>query len=153
MDGPSLEGGTAGTAPAVGRYRMRLHELLVLAREVPGNHGSKHPTVEAEDRRLLGFTQPDRVFGQRVEHRLEVEGGPPDHLEQLAGRRLLLERDAQLAVARLQLREQPAVLDRDHGLGGEGLDQLDLLVGEWVYLDPPHVDGADGYTFTQQRGG
>jgi hypothetical protein len=30
-----------------------------------------------------------------------------------------------------QLVEQPRVLDRDDGLGGEIADQLDLLVGEW----------------------
>ena len=35
-----------------------------------------------------------------------------------------------LARARLHLVEQAHVLDRDHGLVGEGGDQLDLLVGE-----------------------
>ena len=34
----------------------------------------------------------------------------------------------------LQLVEQPRVLDRDHGLVGEGRDQLDLLVGERPHL-------------------
>jgi hypothetical protein len=33
-------------------------------------------------------------------------------------------------VARLQLLEQPHVLDGDHGLVGEGLEQRDVLVGE-----------------------
>ena len=33
-----------------------------------------------------------------------------------------------------QLVEQPRVLDGDDGLGGEVLDQLDLLVGEWAHL-------------------
>ena len=95
-----------------------------------GGHDSQELTVEAEDQRTLGLAQPDRVLGQRVEDRLEVEGGPPDHLEQLAGRRLLLERDPQLAVARLQLGEQAHVLDGDDGLVGEGLQEVDLLVGE-----------------------
>ena len=36
----------------------------------------------------------------------------------------------QLAVARLQLREQAHVLDRDDGLVGEGLEERDLLLGE-----------------------
>ena len=67
----------------------------------------------------------------------------PDHLEQLTGRRLLLERDPQLAVARLQLGEQPHVLDRDNGLIGEGLEERDLLVGEGARLSLVDVDGAD----------
>ena len=33
----------------------------------------------------------------------------------------------QVAVARLQLLEQPHVLDGDHGLVGEGLEERDLL--------------------------
>ena len=33
-----------------------------------------------------------------------------------------------------QLVEQPRVLDGDDGLVGEGLDQLDLLVGEGLHL-------------------
>ena len=35
---------------------------------------------------------------------------------------------------RLHLLEQPRVLDGDHGLVGEGRDQLDLLVGERLHL-------------------
>ena len=49
--------------------------------------------------------------------------------EDLRRRRLLLQRLGQLACARLHLVEQPHVLDRDHRLVGEGLDQLDLLFG------------------------
>ena len=53
-----------------------------------------------------------------------------DDLQHLRGRGLLLQRLGQLARARLHLVEQPHVLDSDHRLVGEGLDQLDLLVGE-----------------------
>jgi hypothetical protein len=49
-------------------------------------------TVEAEDTASLGLAEPDGLFGQHVEHRLEIEGGPADDLEQLAGRRLLVDR-------------------------------------------------------------
>ena len=44
----------------------------------------------------------------------------------------MLERLLQLARARLHLLEQPHVLDGDDRLVGEGLDELDLLVGEWL---------------------
>ena len=61
--------------------------------------------------------------------------------QDLRGRRLLLQRLGQLAIARLQLLEQPHVLDRDHRLVGEGLQQLDLLVGERAGLSSANVDG------------
>ena len=42
----------------------------------------------------------------------------------------VVERSGKLLGARLNLVEQPHVLDRDHGLIGEGLQQLDMVVGE-----------------------
>ena len=45
-----------------------------------------------------------------------------DDAQDLAGRRLLLQRLGEFAVARLQLLEQPRVLDGDDGLVGEGLE-------------------------------
>ena len=54
-------------------------------------------------------------------------------LKHLGGRRLLLQRLLQLACARLLLLEQPRVLDGDDGLVGEGLEQLDLLLGERLH--------------------
>ena len=110
--------------------------------EVVGHHGSEELTVESEDRRLHGLAQSDRVLGQGLEDRLEIEGGPADHLEQLAGRRLLLEGDPQLAVARLQFLEQADVFDGDDGLIGEGLEQLDLLVAEGADLRPADQNGC-----------
>ena len=89
-----------------------------------GGHEPQQLAVEAEDQRPFGLAEPDRVLGQRLEDRLEIEGGAADHLEQLAGRRLLLERDPQLAVARLQLGEQAHVLDGDDRLVGERLEEL-----------------------------
>ena len=130
VDGAPVEGGTRHAAVASGRDGIPLDEGSELGGDVVGGHDSQKLTVEAEDRRAFGLAEPDGVLGQRLEDRLEVEGGPADNLEQLAGRRLLLERDPQLAVARLQLGEQADVLDGDHGLVGEGLQQLDLPVGE-----------------------
>ena len=43
-----------------------------------------------------------------------------------------------------QLREQAHVLDGDHRLVGEGLEQRDLLVGERPDLAATDEDGADG---------
>ena len=51
-------------------------------------------------------------------------------MQHLRGRRLLLQRFAQIVGALAQLIEQPGVLDGDDGLIGEILHQLNLLVGE-----------------------
>ena len=63
-------------------------------------------------------------------HRLHVGRRAADDAQHLGGRRLPLER-------LLGLVEQAHVLDRDHRLVGEGLEQRDLLVGE-----RPHLAGA-----------
>ena len=79
----------------------------------------QHLPVEAVDESTLGLAEAHRVLGQRLEYRFEVERGSSDHLERFASRGLLFECDAQLAVARLQLLEQPHILDRDDRLVGE----------------------------------
>ena len=48
-------------------------------------------------------------------------------MQHVGGGGLLLQRFAQLI-------KQPRILDGDDGLGGEVLDQLDLLVGERPYF-------------------
>ena len=75
---------------------------------------------------------------------LEVECRAADDLQHLGGRGLLLQRLGHLAIAGLQLLEQPHVLDGDDGLVGEGLEQLDLPVGERTDLAPRDDDRADG---------
>src|SRR5262245_21763402 len=44
-----------------------------------------------------------------------------------------------------QLVEQACVLDRDNGLAGEILDQLDLLLAEWTHLLTIDTDRADQF--------
>ncbi len=65
--------------------------------------------------------------------------------------RLVLAGDLELAALVLDLVEQPHVLDRDHGLVGEGLYQLDLLLGERPHFFPAHQDAAERLSFPQQR--
>ena len=64
-------------------------------------------------------------------------------LQHLRGRGLLLQRLGEIIGALAQLVEQPRVLDGDHGLRGEVLHQLDLLVGERAHLLAVDDDGAD----------
>ena len=71
-----------------------------------------------------------RRFDQRIEHGLQIERRAADDLEHIGGGGLLLQRFGKIVGALAQLVEQPRVLDRDDGLVGEILDELDLLVGE-----------------------
>ena len=48
-------------------------------------------------------------------------------------------------------REQPRVLDGDHGLRGEVLHQLDLLVGEGEDFLAIHSERTDQFVVLQQR--
>src|SRR5262249_40267593 len=46
----------------------------------------------------------------------------------------------------LKFVEQPHILYGDHGFVGEGLEQCDLVVGEWPGLRAAHGDDSDGLT-------
>ena len=83
--------------------------------------------AQAMNRRHIGVAQPHCGFNQRVEHRLQIEGRAADHLEHVGGRRLLLQRLAQLV-------EQARVLYGDDGLLSEVAQELDMFVAEWFDL-------------------
>ena len=51
----------------------------------------------------------------------------------------------------LQLLEEAHVLDRDHRLGGEGLQELDLLLGERPHLAAPDHQGAERHALAHER--
>ena len=80
---------------------------------------------------------------QRFQHGLQIEGRAADDFQHLGGGGLLLQRLGQIARARLHLVEKPHVLDCDHGLVGEGLDQLDLASAEYAWLRARDDDSTD----------
>src|SRR5439155_20886347 len=77
-----------------------------------------------------------RLLQHDVEHGLEVEGRAADGLEYLTDRGLPLE-------GLLRLVEEANVLDRDRGLRGERLDELDLPRGERTCLAPAQADHSE----------
>ena len=95
----------------------------------------------------------DLVEDHFVEAEDRVQGRP--QLVAHAGEefRLVAAGDLELAALVLDLVEQPHVLDRDHRLGGERFEELDLLVGERADFQPPHDDDADCLAFAHQRHG
>ena len=109
--------------------------------------------VEREDHSEGRLAQLPRIRRDRLEHRLHVALRLADHAQDLAGRRLLLQRFGQVAVARLQLVEQPRVLDRDHRLVGEGLEHGDLSFGEHRRFGASDGDRSNRAAVAEHRHG
>src|SRR4029450_9267063 len=126
-----------------------------------GRVGSGVGAGYRREQELIAFDsgQPTRITmkeadgaGQdRIEHWLDICLRPADDAEDVAGGGLRVQRRGQLAVARLELLEQPHVFDRNHSLIGEGLEQGDLLVREGLDLSAPEVDRPDGRALSEQR--
>ena len=104
--------------------------------------GAEHAGVRPGERHGMG--------GDAAQHRLQLERRV-DRLADLAQRPQLRDRTGQLAGARLHLVEQAHVLDRDHGLVGEGRDQLDLFVRERPDDVARQYDHADHRAAAQER--
>src|SRR5205085_4323130 len=65
-----------------------------------------------------------------LEYRLLVRRRTADYAQDLARGGLLIERFAEVFVARLELLKEAHVLDGDHGLVGEGLEQCKVRIGK-----------------------
>ena len=117
----------ADASPPGSRIRQRLRERRRSAASAAGLVGVNAAQVHRRRRTRVDRRDSRRPAGSRsrdrVEHRLHVVGRAGDDLQDLGRRGLPLER-------LLGLVEQAHVLDRDHGLVGEGLQQLDVVVGE-----------------------
>ncbi len=117
--------------------------------------------VEAEDAAARGSPNR-RVALSRIdlEDRRHVGRRFADHPQNLADRGLVFERFGQLGRAFLDLVqrllglvEQAHVLDRDHGLVGEGLDEADLPLVEGPDFAAPGGHDADERGVPQHRHG
>src|SRR5450432_1511331 len=101
-----------------------------------------------------GATQSNCAFEQgfknRFQIRLRVDSGAADDLEHVGGRRLLLQRFAQVFRSSLYLVEQPNIFDGDHGLISEGLKQGDLFIAERLHLGTAEQDSSNALTLAQQ---
>src|SRR5262249_43696591 len=102
------------------------------------------------DRRIHRPAHAGGVLDDGLHDRLEIGGRARNDSQDLGRGGLLLERLSHLPVSLrertvffLQLREQPDVFDGDHRLGGEGLQQRDLPVGERADLDPTDGNRAN----------
>src|SRR5262245_3459430 len=105
-----------------------------------------HISVPLHDGTTFGLAKPRSRCGQRIEHCLEIEGGSADDLEYVGGGCLLLQRFTQFI-------KETGILDGDDGLGGEVLNQLYLLIGEWLPLLTVNDNRADQLVVLQHRRG
>ena len=98
---------------------------------------------------LVGLAEPRRDLDERS------KTGWRSKAERLMTFRIVAvavcccERFGELGGARLHLLEQPRILDRDDGLVGEGLDELDLLSVKWPGL--PRVNTPIDLRPSQER--
>jgi hypothetical protein len=65
---------------------------------------------------------------------------------------LVLVRGFELKALLLDFTEQPRVLNGDHRLVGEGLEQRDFLVGKRSSMLAADEDRADAFAFPEHRG-
>ena len=100
-------------------------------------------TLEAPNRRRIAAEQALGALGNGLENGRCVGRRGGDDLQDLGGRGLALQRS-------LRLVEQPHVLDRDHRLVGEGLDDLDLPRRKRTRLGAPQDHHAFDSVVSQQ---
>ena len=88
--------------------------IHVFGREAVGLGTIEGPVFLAGNGSLVGIAEPGCRFNKCLQHGLQIERRPADHLEHVSGGGLLLKGFAQLV-------EQARVLDGDDGLSGKVL--------------------------------
>ena len=121
--------------------RLRQSELRVQPANV---------AIPEMERREGSATEFRRGLENGRRGQFQVERRAADDLQHVGGRGLLVQRFFEVARPRLHLAEQARVLDRDHRLVGEGLDDLDFPVGEGDRLVSRHAENADRLPFANQ---
>ena len=106
-------------------------------------------TVGEVNHRVMSLAEPRRALCDRVEDRPDVSRRRGDGAQDRAGRRLLFECLGEIAVARLELFEQPGVLDGNRGLIGKKNEKVDLLLVERPHFSTTHHDHANRLALAQ----
>ena len=106
---------------------------------------------DSKDVHNLGFADLRRVLGNRSQYRLDVAGRTGNHPQDFADCCLMLKRFCEIARLGLHFVEQACILDRDHSLVGEGLEQLDVIGGECAGLLAGDADQSNRRPVAPQR--
>src|SRR5205823_14095475 len=119
-------------------------ELAPFRRAAELDRRNERVAVELLDRAPVRRADRDRLLEHGLEDRVQVERRSADDLEHVRRRRLLLQ-------GVLRLVEEADVLDRDRSLAGEGLDQLDLTIGESPRHPPGETEDAEKAALGEDR--
>ena len=93
-----------------------------------------------------GGVSADQLVGagcDSLEYRLNVRWRTGNDIQDIGGCSLPFQRFPCVV-------EEPHILDGDHRLVGEGLEQLDVMIGECSGLRPRDTNDADGFSLTHQ---
>src|SRR3974390_1698815 len=107
--------------------------------------------LDQNHRSEFGAANAGRVFEHLVEYGSQIARRRTDDLQHFGRCSLLLQRFAQIIRALLHFIEQPRILDGDDRLVRKRGNQIDLLFGERLRLDPRQEDHANHFPFPQQR--
>src|SRR5262249_40140229 len=100
----------------------------------------------------IRFAKVGRRFGERIEHGLQIEGRAADDLEHVGGGGLLLQRFREIVGALAQFVKQSRVFNSNDCLGGEGLEQCNLLVGKrYIFSEKEYVAVGSPHHFSKVR--
>jgi hypothetical protein len=136
LDMDRLPVGHDSSADEVPTDREGLSDRHWSAQRSTPRHETQLLPFETVDRRVHRPAHPGGVLDDGLHDRLQIGRRTRDHPQDLTRGGLLLERLFRLV-------EQPHVLDGDHGLSGEGVEEVDLPVGEEPGLDASHHDRSD----------
>jgi hypothetical protein len=152
MDGGARENRPPGERLAARRRReVAPGELERRGWIVVLGHHVDQFAVEAVDRAEEAAAQAGRALRDGLEDGLGVHRGAADRVQDLPGGGLLLQGLRERLVLSLQLGEHAHVLDRDHRLVGEGLEQRHVRVREAAGFPARHQHGAEGVTLAEHR--
>src|SRR5262245_52206647 len=90
--------------------------------------------VESDEPAEEAVAQSHGAFDDRVKDWLNVHRRARNDAQNVAGRGLSGEGIGKVRVTRLELLEEPHILDGDYGLVGEGLEEADLGIRERLHF-------------------
>ena len=129
--------------------RQPMAELTTVTVSV--NAGSNEIALNTDDLRICRITKPRRVFGDDIEHRLNVSRRACNHPQYLARRSLLLQRLGDLPIALFELIEQANVFDCDNRLVSEGLQEFHLRRCKRMHLAATCIHYANEISLLTKR--
>src|SRR6516162_5191912 len=130
---------------------MALAVLGVCVRHVMGRRYGERAVIMKVQSAEIRLAKTRSVCKHGVKYRGELARRTRYDTQHLGRCRLLLQSLAQITRALAKLVQQPRVLDGDDGLGGEVLDQLNLLFGERPHFLAEDVDDSNQLVVFEHR--